>query len=328
MRRASLILVALALPASGSCGGDDEKATLPPPPPPPAGTTTEEDSKPLRKPEKALVVGVGDQKAAMFEDERWQALRLKVARYVMPWNGLDTNAERVVAWFEGARRAGVKPLVAFNHSLGDQCPAHPCKAPSPQEFERAFRKFHARYPWVKVISPWNEANHQSQPTGRRPDLAAAYFDAVTRVCPDCTVLAADVLTSSNLRRWLRGFEERARARPKLWGLHNYPDTNRFKSDGTRAAMRLLDGEVWLTETGGIVEFTTTAGRPAFPPDPERAAGAVRHAFVLARRFARIRRIYLYQWQKTNPQDRFDSGLVAPDGSERPALQVLRDQLRG
>jgi hypothetical protein len=55
---------------------------------------------------------------------------------------------------------------------------------------------------------------------------------------------------------------------------------------------------------------------------------VAHAFKLARRFPRIQRVYLYQWQKTNPQDRFDSGLVAPDGSERPALDVLRDHLRG
>ena len=127
---------------------------------------------------KRLEVGIGDQNAAMFSDKRWEELSLKVARYVMPWNGLDTNRERVTAWFDAARKAGVRPLVAFNHSLGDQCPNHPCEAPTPEEFEQAFRKFHERYPWVKDVSPWNEANHQSQPTGRRPDLAAAYFDVV------------------------------------------------------------------------------------------------------------------------------------------------------
>jgi hypothetical protein len=216
--------------------------------------------------------------------------------------------------------------VAFNHALGDQCPADPCRAPTPPEFERAFRAFHARYPWVKTISPWNEANHQSQPTGRRPDLAAAYFDAVARVCGDCTIVAADVLTSSNIRRWLGAFKASAQTRPKLFGLHNYPDVNHFRSSGTAAAMRLLDGEVWITETGGIVEFTTTSGKAAFPYDPERAARAVRYAFELARRFPRIRRLYLYQWQKTNPQDRFDAGLIAPDGSARPGLDALRDEL--
>ena len=90
---------------------------------------------------------------------------------------------------------------------------------------------------------------------------------------------------------------------------------------------MLDGEVWVTETGGIVEFTTTSGKAAFPNDPERAASAIRHAFELGEAFPRIKRIYLYQWQKTNPQDRFDSGLIAPDGSERPGLDVVRDYLR-
>ena len=338
MRKASLILGALALVLAlvvvSRGSDDDQKGQAPPPPPPPASSdttapdTTEAKPAAGEEPGKGLVVGVGDQKAAMFADKRWQDLDLKVARYVMPWNGLDTNAERVTAWFAGARKAGVEPLVAFNHSLGDQCPGHPCKAPSPQEFEAAFRKFRERYPWVDQISPWNEANHQSQPTGRRPDLAAAYFDVVTRVCPDCTVVAADLLTSSNLRRWQRVFEQRAKTKPRLWGLHNYPDTNRFRSDGTRAAMRFLHGEVWLTETGGIVDFTNTSGGAVFPPNPERAAKAVRQAFKLARRFPRIKRLYLYQWQKTNPQDRFDAGLVAPDGAERPGLKSVRDQLRG
>jgi hypothetical protein len=312
-----------------SCGGDDEPKRASPAPPPPAAktTTTEKAAPPAAAPRELLQVGVGDQRPAMFADQRWQDLDLHLARYVMPWNGLDTNSKSVTSWLAAAKAAGVRPLVAFNHSLGDQCPADPCQAPTPAQFEQAFRKFHARYPWVKDISPWNEANHQSQPTGRRPDLAAAYFDAVARVCPDCKIVAADVLTSSNLRRWLRAFKAAAKTSPRLYGLHNYPDTNHFRTSGTRAAMRLLDGEVWVTETGGIVEFTTTSGKAPFPADPERAARAVTKAFHLARHFPRTTRIYLYQWQKSNPQDRFDSGLVAPDGSERPALQVLRDQLR-
>ena len=53
-------------------------------------------------------------------------------------------------------------------------------------YERTVRAFHARYPWVKLIQPWNEANSSTQPTGTHPEAAAAYYRVVTRVCPSCT----------------------------------------------------------------------------------------------------------------------------------------------
>ena len=48
-------------------------------------------------------------------------------------------------------------------------------------------------------------------------------------------------------------------RPRIWGLHSYGDTNHFKPlslTATRQLLRKVRGEVWLTETGGIVRFST------------------------------------------------------------------------
>ena len=36
-------------------------------------------------------------------------------------------------------------------------------------------------------------------------------------------------------------------------------------------------------------------------------------------------MYLYQWQ-ADAEGRFDAGLIRPDGSSRPALDVVRTQL--
>ncbi len=50
------------------------------------------------------------------------------------------------------------------------------------------------------------------------------------------------------------------------------------------------------------------------------------AFEEAHAFAsRVGRMYLYQWQ-ADSEGRFDAGLIRPDGSSRPALEVVRTQL--
>ena len=64
-----------------------------------------------------------------------------------------------------------------------------------------------------------------------------------------------------------------------------------------------------------------------PKEVWTAARAVDYAFRLAgidRR--RIRRLYLYQWRRTNAFDRFDAGIVRPNGRPRPSLNVIRRQL--
>jgi hypothetical protein len=183
--------------------------------------------------------------------------------------------------------------------------------------------FHRKYPWVHLLQPWNEANSGTQPTGKHPERAAAYYEALKKVCPGCTITAADVLDSGNLERWLSSFKSALHGTPTpLWGLHNYTDTNRFRTTGTQRMLNAVTGQIWLTEAGGIVSFVTADGRTALPYDEQRAARSIRFLFRLAGLSRRITRIYVYQWKIDFRGNRFDAGLVGPNGQPRPSLRVL------
>jgi hypothetical protein len=269
------------------------------------------------------LLGIADQKPQTFSDPLFRRLGVARSRLNTPWNSIFTEAPRLNEWLQAARAAGVEPLVALEHARGDACPAQPCRLPSVAEYTRAVSAFHRRYPWVHVLQPWNEANSATQPTGTHPERAAAYYQAMRKVCPGCVITAADVLDSGNLERWLSRFKAALHGTPTpLWGLHNYSDTNRFHTTGTKRMLASVKGEIWLTEAGGIVSFTTADGRTALPYDEERAARAIRFLFTLARLSARITRIYVYQWKIDFPGNRFDAGLVNPDGKPRPSLGAL------
>jgi hypothetical protein len=276
----------------------------------------------------APLVGISDQRPATFSDPLFTALGLRTARLIIPWNAVWTDPERLGRWLDGARAAGLDPLVSFEHGADDACPAAPCYSPSVAEYSAAFQAFRAAYPWVTTISPWNEANHQSQPTGANPRLAAEYYNAVLANCVGCTIVAADVLDSPNMEGYLKAFRAAAKGEPKVWGLHNYSDSNRFRTTGTDTMLQAVPGEVWLTETGGVVEFTTTAGVAALPYDEARATAAMTFLFdkLVTPNSSRIRRVYVYQWRKSNAADRFDAGVVSWDGRARGSYGVLRQRL--
>jgi hypothetical protein len=192
-------------------------------------------------------------------------------------------------------------------------------------YREHLQAFHARYPQVRLVTPWNEANHRLQPTASDPRLAAQFYNQALSVFPDARIVAADVLDQAGVLDWLRTFRTYVYRRPQLWGLHNYGDANRFRTPAasvTAQVLAYLPGELWLTETGGIVNFSTS-----FPFDPQRAARAVAHTFTLAEMSPRITRVYLYNWYGAANPTLWDSGLVSAAGVPRPALDVLRSYLR-
>jgi hypothetical protein len=281
-------------------------------------------------------VGLGEQNVTMFDSSQWQRLKLKRVRYIVPWDWRRTSRGEVEAYMNRARAARQDVLVTFTARRGcwngrRYSKRKSCRAPSARAYRSSFRAFDNQFPWVKTYSAWNEVNHASQPTFRKPRLAVRYYDVLRKEARRrrFKVMAADILDTSNMRGYLRSFMRRARGKPRLWGLHNYQDTNRFTSADTRLMLDMVPGEVWLTETGGLVKFS---GVRRFRKYSEsRANRATKWMFKLANRYdsrqrgmrSKITRLFVYKWYGENRRARFDAGLVDPDGSPRRHFRTFR-----
>jgi hypothetical protein len=276
----------------------------------------------------AVTVGLGDQSWNTFRDGHFTDLGLRRVRVVTPWNVALTRGNRL--WLDeyltAARAAGTEPLVSFGAAHPSRCPARPCKLPTTRQFDRAFRAFRARWPWVRTIGVWNEANHRSQPTFRFPEQAARYFNIVRKRCRGCRVVAADVIDDANMVRWLGRFKAVAHG-ARLWGLHNYRDGNPRRGQrygGTKLLLQTVRGKVWLTETGGIVRFVLPDGRTLFPYSERRANVAIGRVLRLAKEYRRrIERLYVYHWRADAFNNRFDAGLLGEDGVPRASYFTLK-----
>jgi hypothetical protein len=267
------------------------------------------------------VIGIGEQNHRLFADQRFLDLGVKQVRYVIGWDALGSRWQRgeIDAYLGEAKRTGTEVLVSFSRSRTRKDKY----APNRKQYTRVFRRFRGRYPWVKSYIPWNEANHCSQPTCNREDLAAMYFDIIRSECNTCTTLAADLLDHGDMVGWIREFKRHVQHKPRIWGLHNYVDANRFRQSGTRAMLRAVNGQIWFTETGGIVYRPNPTKIPMNESAPH-AAKAVRWVFKLAALSPRIRRVYFYHW--VAPPSRkihWDSALTDHKGRSRPALKVIQ-----
>jgi hypothetical protein len=290
---------------------------------------------PVERSNAAVIVGIGDQSASTFTDPLFTKLRVKRARFFPPWNVARSSFHRELLdrWLAAAEAADVKPLISFGNSEGSKCPRKPCKLPTLREYTKAFKAFRKRWPEVREISPWNEANHRSQPTFRQPKRAAQYYNIVRKYCRGCTIVAADVIDERNMERWLKDFKKVAK-KPRIWGLHNYRDTNKRKNQklgGTQRLLKAVKGKVWLTETGGIVRFVLPGGKTLFKKSERRANQATKRMFTLAKQYrSRIKRLYVYHWRApvySNENGRFDAGLIRNDGTARPAYRTVKRYLR-
>lgn len=275
----------------------------------------------------SLSVGIGDQKLSFFKDPRLAELGIRKVRRVVPWDSMnvDFELEEIDDWLAGARAAEQRPLISFGHSRLDGMRR---VAPTTSQFVAAFRKFRARYPWVTEFAVWNEPNLCGEPLCHKPELAARYYDALTKACRSCTILAAEVLDTAGMASWVKTFLKHVKRTPKIWGLHNYLDANRLRTTGTRRLLKLVKGQVWFTETGGIVKRRTALKAAGFPETAAHAGIAMRWIFDrLVPLSPRISRVYLYHWDPGGPLDSWDSALLNLDGSPRPAFRVLSNRLQ-
>ena len=129
-----------------------------------------------------------------------------------------------------ARAARQQVLVTFTAARG--CYAggkykktrKACRAPSAKAYRASFKAFDKQFPWVKTYSAWNEVNHVSQPTYRKPKLAVRYYNVLRKLARKgkFKVVAADVLDTSNLRSYLRSFMRRRQGPPASVGAAQLP----------------------------------------------------------------------------------------------------------
>lgn len=286
----------------------------------------------------AYVVGVADQSPALFTDPYFEQLAPTRTRYITPYDSIFKDRATVDAWMDAAQDAGMEVVVAFNPPASMRCPnigrAKGCKPVSAAAYRRAFKAFRARYPWVHIYQPWNEVNSLTQPTARYPDAVVTYYQVVKANCRGCTVLGADIQDLPNMASYslsvLRVFRARHVPTPKVWGLHNYTDTNRFvldRNSSMRRAASVLPGKIWLTETAGLFRFQPQNARQSFRPDLARQKRAMQAIFRQANLYRRkIDRIYLYQWFASAPTNRWDSAVLDAHGLPRPVYDVLRQNI--
>jgi hypothetical protein len=275
-----------------------------------------------------VAVAVADQSPTMFSQPAWKALKVKKTRYFIPWDAAKhpdqlAQADRYV---DAARKAHVGVLM---HISTNDLRAGKAKLPTVSTYKKYVGKLVKRYKakGVKEWGAWNEANHKTQPTWRSAARAADFFKAMRGLCRGCTnVVALDVIDQAGVAGYIDRFYKRLgsyKRFARVVGIHNYSDTNRYRSRGTSTIIRQVkrynrSTNFWLTETGGVVNF----GR-SFPCSQKRASKAVGYMFTLVKQFRRdVKRLYAYNWTGAGCNG-FDAGLVNADGSMRPAYATFK-----
>jgi hypothetical protein len=282
-----------------------------------------------------LIAGISDENGLVFTNQYFTALGVKQARYITNYDAAIKNPQQTTEWMTAARAAGEQVMVAFNPGYGTHCPSSPCTLPSAGQYTTAFKAFHKRYPYVKIFQPWNEVNSTTQPTWTKPQAVVTYYSIVKKYCKGCTVLGADIedLVTPHkasypvyIKALLAAYKKAKVATPKVWGIHNYEDVNYFRSTNTVKMLGLLPGQIWMTETGGLAFFETSALHVLLPYDLGRQDRATNWMFKLALRYPkRIARLYIYNFLNggpPGPTNRFDSALLGPDGQPRTSWYAL------
>ncbi|MEA2315651.1 MAG: hypothetical protein QOI03_2343 [Solirubrobacteraceae bacterium] len=282
----------------------------------------------------SYMTGIGDERPQMFGDKLWTQLHMKIVRYIVPYDAAvhPYYVGLTRKWINAAEANHEKILIAFYHS--EYTPTH---LPSVARYQQDVQKFLRLYPRIKEYQSWDEANRGnvahafSSPSAV---LAAKYYRALIRACRGCTVAGLDVLDTSVVSRTIRYISEFKHeigrlhtVMPRFWGLHNYSDVNRFESSRTRALMGAFRGQVWLTETGGIVRLAGTFSNH-HGAGLKRAARALKWMFTLAGAHSQIRRLYIFDWTGASATTRFDAGLMDAHDKPRAGYVVVCRHLHG
>jgi len=288
----------------------------------------------------AASFGISDQQASTFLNPLYQPLKLKFARYVAPYDVAfdQAQAERFLTWYTAALGARQRIVVSFEHS---RTAGKEQTLPTKAQYKMAMQAFKAAFPRVREINTWNEVNRcqkgsvtEGQPRGICKGASGAkllnmYYGVSRSVFKGSKIIPLNVLDERDPTpaiAYIKAFRKIARPAPKIWGIHNYSDTNRSaqskRERSKKRTERLIraigpKGDIWLLETGGQLKLGNKM------PGEAKAAKALKCMFKLAKN-PRIKRAYIYQFNGAKPEDKFDAGLIGPDGTTtRLGYDVVR-----
>jgi hypothetical protein len=274
-----------------------------------------------------VVVGMGEQHVKVFKQSKYRALKIKQVRYFIRWDAMRVRyaREQADAYIAAAKKAGTK---VYLHLSSNDLRYRKAKLPSIKTFNKWVGRLvkHYRALGVRDWGVWNEANHKSQPTYKSPKRAAQYFVAFRKLCKGCTIVALDVLDQPKFLTYVDSFYRALPASQRKYasivGLHNYGDTNYYRSTSTRAVIAGVrkynkKATFWMTETGGIVNFGKR-----LKCNTKRAAKAINYMFKLAKDYRPIKRLYNYNYYGTSCRG-FDSGIMTKGGKARAGYYAFK-----
>jgi hypothetical protein len=280
-----------------------------------SSTRTPSSKTPVAHAASRFLTGLGNETPQMFKNPLFNQLHTRIVRYIAPYDAVAhvASLNKAIAFIQAAEIQHQQVLVAFYHSEYT-----PLKLPSVATYQHDVQ-----------YQSWDEANRGYIPhtlVSPSATAAAQYYQALIRVCKGCTVIGLDVLDAANISPTLEYISEFKREigrlrtiMPSIWGLHNYSDINRLESWRTNDLVQALGGQVWLTETGGLVQFGN-----AYPnrngSGLTRAAKVLKYMFAVAGKYAKIKRLYIYDWTGGNSRTRFDAGLT--NAREQPRAGYL------
>ncbi len=282
----------------------------------------------------SYLTGIGDEQTTMFSNPLYQQLHTKIARYIAPYDAAVRGdmLGKAREWISDAEAQHEQVLIAFYHSEHT-----PTKMPSVATYQKDVAAFVKEFPNVRQYQSWDESNRGNIPhvlSSPSAAGAAKYYQALVRVCKGCTAIGLDVLDAANITptlRYISEFKRQVRrlhtAMPKIWGLHNYSDVNRLESWRTRELIKAFGGQVWLTETGGIVQFGPNF-KNKHGSGLTRAAKVLKYMFSLAAAHSQIKRLYIYDWSGGVASTRFDAGLTNAKDQPRAGYVIVCRQLHG
>jgi hypothetical protein len=283
------------------------------------------------------MTGISDSRSEMFGNQLWQQLHTKISRLVIPYDVAvrPYDLQEATVWIRDAEARHQKILVAFYHSEYTKT-----RLPGVAVYKRDVGRFVKLFPHIREYTAWDEANRGYVSDGSASfvspsaTLDAQYYQALKRDCVECTVVGLDVLdnidiypTIAYIAEFKREIYRLRTVMPYTWGLHDYSDLNHFESWRTRDLAADLGGEVWLTETGGVVKFAGDASLAnVHGAGLRRAARVLQYMFGVASSVPRIKRLYVYNWVGGTPSTRFDAGLMNAHYKPRVGYVVVCKQL--